>query len=257
MARKTQKTRAKRKSVTHRQAADEHAATELVMFIENTSDLSPDGPHGQGHSVLLNALRKWKKGTYNPELAVRLFQYLADAGAKRYEKEFGSDAPIFNPATRHEAAKQLEASFRSSAEHGEYDHVDTRIGMHEMNARSPQHKQQRSGSFVVTLSTGQTARFHDMPRAQDWATQRLTGQPAGTYAAFYRAAVGPDRSDTGAPWTEPFYLLTVDEYGHVRVGDTRIVTPLPAQHPHRSLVRTRESRGLHITRDTLRGDRRR
>jgi hypothetical protein len=39
---------------------------------------------------------------------------------------------MFNPATRHEAAKQLEASFRNSAEHGEYDHVDTRIGVGEV-----------------------------------------------------------------------------------------------------------------------------
>jgi hypothetical protein len=127
----TMATRKKKKTVTHRDPVDEHAATELVMFIENTSDLSPDGPQGQGRSVLLNALRKWKKGTYDPALAVRLFEYLAEAGAKRYQKEFGSDAPIFSPATRHEAARQLEASFRSSAEGGEYDHVDTRIGVRE------------------------------------------------------------------------------------------------------------------------------
>lgn len=113
----------------HRQPADEHAATELVMFIENESDLSPDGPSGQGRSVLLNALRKWKKGTYDPKLAVKLFEYLAEAGARRYAKEF--PGVVFNPATRHEAAKQLEASFRNSAENGEYDHIDTRTGVGE------------------------------------------------------------------------------------------------------------------------------
>lgn len=119
---------------THREPADEHAATELVMYIENTSDLSPDGPSGQGRSVLLNALRKWKKGTYDSTKAVRLFEYLAESGAKRYAKEYDSEknwATMFNPATRHEAAKQLEASFRSSVENGEYDHVDTRIGVRE------------------------------------------------------------------------------------------------------------------------------
>lgn len=122
-----------RKQPAHRDAADEHAATELVLFIENTSDLSPDGPSGQGHSVLLNMLRKRRKGTYDPALAVRQFEYLTEAGAKRYAKEFDSEknwSTMFNPATRHEAAKQLEASFCNSAEHGEYDHVDTRIGHH-------------------------------------------------------------------------------------------------------------------------------
>lgn len=108
-------------------------------------------------------------------------------------------------------------------------------------SKSPQRKQQRAGSFVVTLSTGQTARFHDMPRAQEWAMSRLTGKPEGTYAAFYRAAVGPDREDTGAPWTKPFQLLIVDDYGHVRLGDTGIVSPIPSQHAHRSLSEQRVS----------------
>lgn len=145
----TRKRATGRREATHRAAVDQHAATELVMYIENTSDLSPDGPSGQGRSVLLNALRKWRNGTYDPELAVRLFGYLADAGAKRYQKEFGSDSPIFSPATRHEAAKQLEASFRSSAENGEYDHVDTRIGR-EANetARGESFTPKLSGEYV-------------------------------------------------------------------------------------------------------------
>lgn len=125
---------AKRRPATHREPADENAATELVMYIENTSDLSPDGPSGQGRSVLLNALRKWRKGTYDPTQAVRLFEYLTEAGAKRYAKEFATErewSTMFTPATRHEAAKQLEASFRNSVENGEYDHIDTRIGTRE------------------------------------------------------------------------------------------------------------------------------
>lgn len=111
-------------------AVDSHAATELVLFIENTADLALEGPRGQGHSVLLNALRKWRKGTYEPALAVRLFEYLAESGAKRYAHEFDHASrwsEIFNPATRRDVARQLEESFRNSAERGEYDDVDTRI----------------------------------------------------------------------------------------------------------------------------------
>lgn len=109
---------------------DSHAATELVLFIENTADLSPDGPHGQGNSVLLNALRKWRKGTYDSTRAVALFEYLAESGAKRYAREYDHPSrwsEMFNPATRREAARQLEESFRASVERGEYDDVDTSI----------------------------------------------------------------------------------------------------------------------------------
>ncbi len=119
----------------HRTPPDEQAAHELVLFIENESDLSPDGPSGQGRSVLLNALRKWRSGTYDSTRAVQLFAYLAEAGAKRYAKEFGSSekewSTMFTPATRHEAARQLEASFRNSAEQGEYDKIDTGRGARE------------------------------------------------------------------------------------------------------------------------------
>ena len=111
--------------------ADPHAATELVLFIENTADLSPDGPRGQGHSVRLNAIRKWRKGTYDPTRAVALFEYLTESGAKRYAREYDHPSrwhEMFNPATRREAARQLEESFRASAERGEYDDDDVRIG---------------------------------------------------------------------------------------------------------------------------------
>lgn len=146
-----------RQVAAHRDPVDEHAATELVMYIENESDLSPDGPSGQGRSVLVNMLRKWKKGTYDPTLAVRQFEYLAEAGAKQYAKEFGEPkdwSTMFNPATRHEAAKQLEASFRNSAENGEYDHVDTRIGHHsrEVEARRRPKAPERSMTYPSSTS---------------------------------------------------------------------------------------------------------
>lgn len=157
-----------KRAPTHRDPVDEHAATELVMYIENTSDLSPDGPSGQGRSVLLNALRKWKKGTYDSTKAVRLFEYLAESGAKRYAKEFGSSekewSTMFTPATRHEAAKQLEASFRNSVEHGEYDHIDTRIGREarEENHEPPPWKQRNYQSIqdwmIDSWNNGDAAR---------------------------------------------------------------------------------------------------
>ncbi len=100
------------------------AATELVLFIENTSHLSPMGPSGQGRSVLLNALRKWRSGDYDPERAATLFGYLAEAGAREYTREFGGDwKTMFTPATRRLAAAELEESFRTQAANGEFDHL--------------------------------------------------------------------------------------------------------------------------------------
>lgn len=231
----TKKKSPRRKTATHRAAADEHAATELVMYIENTSDLSPDGPHGQGHSVLLNALRKWRKGTYDPALAVRLFEYLTETGAKRYAKEMGSSekewSTMFNPATRHEAAKQLEESFRSSAENGEYDHVDTRIGVSE-TGRGTAHEQAdqslvpfHSWSELMTYARAHGPLFYQAP--MDHRATRLTpghGTPnsyevrARTIRIWPPGSVGRGRSRTADPFTADAghlsrFFMPTDEVG--------------------------------------------
>jgi hypothetical protein len=138
--------------------ADQHAADELVLYIDNTSDLSINGPRGQGRDVLLNALRKWRKGTYDPELAVKLFGYLVESGAKRYAREFASSerewSTMFTPATRREAARQLEASFRSAAEAGEYDHVDVRPGAGSRGLRET-----REARSVSRIQVGDAVRL--------------------------------------------------------------------------------------------------
>lgn len=111
---------------------DEHAATELLLYIENESDLSPLGPSGQGHSIVQNLLRKMKKGTYDHAQAPKLWGYLVETGAKRYSKEFGSSerewSRTFTPATRDVVAQALADKFQTEAAQGEYDHVDTKMG---------------------------------------------------------------------------------------------------------------------------------
>jgi hypothetical protein len=109
---------------------DEHAATELVQFIENTSELSIDGPMGQGKSILLNLMRKWRKGNYDFELSVKLFEYLAETGAKAYANEYHEQrgwSSLFNVPTRKAAAREMAESFRSRAEGGEFDGLDTKM----------------------------------------------------------------------------------------------------------------------------------
>ncbi len=67
---------------------NEHAVTELKLFVENDSELY----HRRAKPIMDNLLRKIRKGTYNPALAPKAFQYLADDGAKKYDKEFAGGA---------------------------------------------------------------------------------------------------------------------------------------------------------------------
>lgn len=89
--------------------------------------------------------------------------------------------------------------------------------------RDPSNKKQRreqtSGSFIVELNDGRFARFHDMSRARAWAESRLAGAPPGAQAAFFRAQVskhGP--AHHGSPFTEPFYMLEINENGRIVVA---------------------------------------
>lgn len=148
---------ASRKGPTrHREPADEQAAHELVLYIDNTSDLSLQGPRGQGRDIAVNLMRKRAKGVYDPALAVKLLEYLTEAGAKRYAKEMGSSerewSAMFTPATRHEAAKELEETFRQAADAGDYSHLELRRGVRE-NSRRARESGDR-GYHVMTWGGG-------------------------------------------------------------------------------------------------------
>lgn len=106
--------------VKHRASADEHAVRELVLYIDNESDLSMLGPRGQGKSMVENLLRKKRSGKYDSALAPKLWRYLADAGAKRYLKEFGGSVATFTPATRELAALQLSRDFEQRYDAGDF-----------------------------------------------------------------------------------------------------------------------------------------
>lgn len=97
------------------------------------------------------------------------------------------------------------------------------------HAKKSQRREQTAGSFVVRLWTGQTGRFHDFPRAREWMDARLKGQAPGAYAAVYRAAVARGHDPgRGAPWTEPFHVELVNEYGRIKIADR---TDMPRIEP--------------------------
>ncbi len=83
-------------------------ADELAMYIVNDGDL-----YRQNISMVIkNLAKKIKKGTYDPQKALKLWQYSAQWGAQKYTKEFriagthGSYG-MFSPSDRKDAAKQL------------------------------------------------------------------------------------------------------------------------------------------------------
>lgn len=92
--------------------SDNMNADELAMFIINDGDLYRQNIQ----PVLKNLAKKIKKGVYDPEKALKLWQYSAQWGAQKYTKEFGirgtnGSYGMFSPHDRREAAKQLAAHY--------------------------------------------------------------------------------------------------------------------------------------------------
>jgi hypothetical protein len=102
---------------------DEHAATELELYIDNDGDLYRQ----QTTSILKNLATKKARGTYKHDLAVKLFGYLMESGAKKYAREFGTpDQPwhkMFDAPTRRAVAERFTKSFETEYALGNYDRL--------------------------------------------------------------------------------------------------------------------------------------
>jgi len=100
---------------------DASVAHELVLFIDNDAQLY----RSQHTPIIKNLMTKHAQGRYNSALAVKLFMYLVDNGAKKYAKEHGGPGAkwndMFPKAVRVKAAEALRDSFEGEAEVGGYD----------------------------------------------------------------------------------------------------------------------------------------
>lgn len=90
--------------------ADMEAARELALYIENDYMLYKQNvlPACQSLNTRI------KRGTYDHTLAVKMWEHVAMHGAKKYIADYANyeDFPhVFNPATRHETALELQAFF--------------------------------------------------------------------------------------------------------------------------------------------------
>jgi len=101
---------------------DEHAVHDLKLYIDNDSQL-----HKQRVPILKNLATKKVRSQYKHDLAVKLFGYLVEAGAKKYAKEFGSPGQpwhkMFDVPTRKRVAEELTRDFEGEFELGNYDNL--------------------------------------------------------------------------------------------------------------------------------------
>lgn len=91
---------------------DEYMADELKYYGENHSDLYRQ----RTVPIQRNLSKKWNKGVYNHELAVKLWKYWADDAARRYAKEFV--VPVANVPTRLAVAKMMADDWQAELEAG-------------------------------------------------------------------------------------------------------------------------------------------
>ena len=82
---------------------------ELTLFATNTYSLYVS----RALPIIANLRKKIAKGTYDPTLALKAWQYLADDAAKLYVKEFGGS---FTKADRIECAAELAECYNAELE---------------------------------------------------------------------------------------------------------------------------------------------
>ena len=132
---------------------DTHEATELKLYIDNDSDLY----RRQTTSLLKNLATKKVRSQYKHDLAVKLFGYLVESGAKKYAKEFGSPGQawhkMFDVPTRKRVAEELTRDFEGKFELGNYDHLLPKKYQKEMLKKQhlvpPRHHARKKVSWRV------------------------------------------------------------------------------------------------------------
>ena len=87
---------------------------ELVLYITNDGDLY----RSRALPIISNLARKLKRGSYDKDLAIKAWQYLADDGVRKYDREFvsGQGKLFLDKATRTAIAKELRDYYEEQVE---------------------------------------------------------------------------------------------------------------------------------------------
>ena len=101
---------------------DQVSARELKLYVENDGQL-----HRQQEApIQKNLVNKLASGAFDKDKAAKLYGYLVESGAKKYNQEFGdgtSSLKGFDKATRMAVAKSLANDFLVEANLGNFDHL--------------------------------------------------------------------------------------------------------------------------------------
>ena len=90
-----------------RQVVDEHAVTELRLYLDNTGSLYPMKQH-----IIAGLQKKVQKGKYDPQKAPLAFKYLVERATKMYGPEVlressAASMRMFPPPVRRAVAEEM------------------------------------------------------------------------------------------------------------------------------------------------------
>lgn len=126
-------------------------ANELKLYIVNDGDLHRQ----QGEPILKNLATKKARGIYKHDLAVKLYGYLVEAGAKKYARAFDDPArwhKLFDVPTRKKVAEELTKSFETEYKLGNYDHLLPKKYQKPPKTSKTAHATKKSGKWIVPES---------------------------------------------------------------------------------------------------------
>ena len=177
------------------EGVDEDALRELELYAENDGDL-----YRQSYMpIAKNLSKKFKKGVYNEDLAKKVWKYHADRAAQKYGKEFGEGTKdglrMFSPDTRRALAAELEESWRSEMELGNFME-DTEVSSENVITEGEMESAEAvmAAKNVVDRIQGMLEDLgeimnEDLPPLTDTITDQFGAEAASAYSSGIQGAV--------------------------------------------------------------------
>ena len=186
------------------EGVDDDALRELELYAENDQDL-----YSRSYvPIAKNLSKKFKKKTYDSELAKKLWKYHADRAAQKYGKDHAGGAKdgmrMFSPDTRRALAAQLEDSWRSEMEAGNF------MESAEVTQENVITEGEMESAEVVMAAKNIVDRIQgmvedlgeimneDLPPLSDTITDQFGAEASAAFVATIQGAVGPAMEAMGA-----------------------------------------------------------